>query len=105
MDRTQVTLACDKAKTGCSSRTLMRRPHPANRWPDGPLAEVEETAMVLDAAAKKITEKEWTEWVVRNAVGKRSSKEQVDVRNRRRALTNRRLERGTLRKALRWVSV
>jgi hypothetical protein len=92
---------------GRGSRTIVtsEKPYPANRWPDGPLAEVEETAMVLDAAAKKITEKEWTEWVVRNAVGKRSSKEQVDVRNRRRALTNRRLERGTLRKALRWVSV
>jgi death-on-curing protein len=37
--------------------------------------EVEETAMVLDAAAKKISEEEWTEWVVRNAVGKKPDKD------------------------------
>jgi prophage maintenance system killer protein len=35
--------------------------------------EVEETAMVKDAAAKRIDEGQWIEWVVRNTVGKKTA--------------------------------
>ena len=37
--------------------------------------EVEETAMVLDAAAKKIDEEEWTAWVVRNTAARKATKD------------------------------
>jgi len=37
--------------------------------------EVEETAMVLEAAEKTVTEDDWTEWVVRNTAGKKPNKE------------------------------
>jgi prophage maintenance system killer protein len=36
---------------------------------------VEETAMMLDAAAKKINEDEWIDWVVRNTAAKKADKD------------------------------